>query len=820
MKLTQLASTAGLFIVSVFVSTLCLVSSPVYADINTDATAYCNEKYPEYTRKSGEDREVTRNKQQAVRTNRVSCVRGYVDGNGSGTICRNLVRDNIVGQANEERGRTACLDGYNARLAADTAAATPAQSSTPAPAPVSSADNPSANMNLRLGPIPSTGDVNTLKVEPGQEAERTVCGVSGFFGEMLCGLTTFAAKITDASFYMLKIFLEVKPFSTLDDAGNATATYTAWSLFRGIANGFFVIAFLMIIYSHLTSIGLNNYNMKRMLPRLIVGALLVNMSFYLSSLLVDLSNILGTTIVDLMRGVADAAVNEDGVPLKPGSGSFEQSAGLVLLVGAGAAAAGSALLYAGLPVLLPVLASALVALVTTVLILMLRQVLIIVFIILSPLAFAAILLPNTSQYFDKWKSAFIPLLMVFPAISLLYGAGYLASISIQRTAAANGDTILQIMSLGVMVVPLFMIPAVMKLGGGLLNRFGGITNTPGSALRKKAQDRAEKMSNKRDFKALNYDPSKDKSNRLTKKLRGARANAQVNRMGRTASDSRIEKTREIAGTANFRSSIDDTNETLASRAGLTRNPVTKGEALQQTLAQSSDPEQMGKAKNHVLHEKIKAHAKDVEAKAIADRESGATRSDLLAKALAQEGTVTALEKEAAVLQLARSGDMGALLQLVKGSYNMDETQRQTLVSTIRETGAAEKLPFLGNQTSQNNILQGNVSEANFGQTVVAPSVNQDDYSAATYADMDQDGATEVANVLGDALNGNNTLVSQEKLAEHQLAAYTALSNPDTASRVGQGYKDIRRIADKHVSHEEALVMDRLRNMNNRPGDPW
>lgn len=768
-----------------------------------------------------------------------ACKDGFLNGDGQGNVC-SAYKDKPNGTALD----AACRKGWDiyvqGRDSCDEArpGATPEEverekeeclevlrpaNNSPSGS-TSNANNPSSAFNLRMGPLPQDADIAKLKAITAEETERSVCGISGFFGELLCGLTIFASKITDASFYMLKIFLKVKPFSTLDGAGNTSATYTAWQLFRGVANAFFVLAFILVIYSHLTNTGLSNYNVKRMIPRIIIASLLINLSFYISSLMVDLSNIVGVTLVDLMRGVADTAVNQDGVPVAPTNGTFEESAGSVLLVGAGVAAAGAAVLYAGLPVLLPVLVSALVALVSTVLILMLRQVLIIVFIILSPLAFASILLPNTSQFFDKWKSAFIPILMVFPAISLLYGAGYLASISIQRTAAANGDTILQIMSLGVMVMPLFMVPVVMKLGGGMLNRFGGITNTPGSALRKKAEDRAEKMSKKRDLKALNYDPSK--SSRLTRGVRSARAKARINRMGREDKDARIAKTREIAGTAHLRDAIEDPSETLASRAGFTSAPVTKGQALQQAMAQSSDKEEMGKAKNHVLHEKIKAHAKDVEAKAVADRETGGasgngnTREELLAKALAKEGTVTALEKEAAVLQLARSGDMGALLQLVKGSYNMTETQRQTLIRTIRQTGAAEKLPFLGNQEAQDNILSGNVSAETFASNVVAPSLAQDDYSAATYADMDQDAATEIANTVSGALNGDNSIVSKETLAKHEQAAYEALSNSDTSGRVGAGRKDIRRIADKHISHEEALMEDRLREMNNRSEDPW
>lgn len=779
-----------------------------YADTQSDAEQFCRSTYPAPERFEGETSAEYGSSQRVLerRAEQISCTKGYVEGDGSGNTCNNLVTNSVIDPRFAGKGKIACERGYSEKKSKEDS--TGSQPSSPDP--VSNTDNPSSTVNLRLGPVPENANIRTMQSPQNERSEHMVCGISGFFGEMICGLTMFAARIADASFYVLKIFLEVKPFTQINAAGEESATYTAWSLFRGLANAFFVIAFLLVIYSYITNTGISTYNIKRMMPRLIIAALLINLSFYLSSILVDLSNIIGTTLVDTMRGVANAAVNEDGVPLRPANDelSFESVSGSVLMVSAGVAAAGAAILYAGLPVLLPVLASGLVALVTTVLILMLRQVLIIVFVILSPLAFAAILLPNTSQYFDKWKAAFMPLLMVFPAISLLYGAGYVASIAIQRTAAANGDTILQIMSLGVQIMPLFMIPAVMKLGGGLMNRWGGITSTPGQALRKKAEDRAEKMSEKRDYKALNFDPS-SKVNKIpgVGKIRRARAQARVNRMKRENRNERIAENRNIAGELQFRSAMTDDAPTLASRMGLSN--TTKGEALQKQVAQSDDPEQMSKAKNRTLRKKVAAHAKAVETKALQEQESGVTRNELLARAVSTDATVTALEKEAAILKLAKAGDLGAVIQMVKGSYTMTKEQRQTLVQTIRTTGAADKVPFLGNQTALDNIIQGVVTSENFGSTVVAPSLQEDDYSAATYADMDQDAATEVAQVLGEAMNGNNETISKAKLAEHELAAYTALSNPDTSSRVAQGYKDIRRIADKHISHEEALILNQL-----------
>ncbi|MCZ6324111.1 hypothetical protein O5165_25825, partial [Escherichia coli] len=42
--------------------------------------------------------------------------------------------------------------------------------------------------------------------------------------------------------------------------------------------------------------GLNNYSIKKMLPRLIVAAILVNLSYYICAIAVDISNILGHSL--------------------------------------------------------------------------------------------------------------------------------------------------------------------------------------------------------------------------------------------------------------------------------------------------------------------------------------------------------------------------------------------------------------------------------------------------------------------------------------------------------------------------------------------
>lgn len=671
----------------------------------------------------------------------------------------------------------------------------------------------SAAEPTRLGPAPT--DANVAAMANDGTSDHATCGIPGFFGGLLCGFTVFFSELTDASFAMLSVFLEVPPFTELDNAGNQSGTYVAWSLFRGIANGLFVVAFLVIIYAHVTGFGVSNYSIKRMLPRIIVASLLVNLSFYVSSLAVDLSNILGGTIKDLLEAAGNQAI-ADGKLVdsadRPGHDTWSQVAGSVLLISASAGAGAALIMYGGFAVFLPVLTSAVVAIVTTVLILMIRQVLIIVFIILSPLAFAAMILPNTTRYFDKWKSLFIPILLVFPAVSLLYGAGYIASVAIGASAAANNSAILSIAALGAQIVPLFLTPAVMKLGSGLIDRWGGISQTPGKALRKKSEDYAKKLETRKDLKAVTLDQS---SLRAKIPFRRTRANARIRRMGREARDKRIADTRNIASEADMRSAISDDTPTLIGNQ-------TKGEALQQQLAQSSDLGDMRRAKNHVIHAKVKAHASDVEAKSI--EMQNVPRNELLSKALSQGGTVSALEKEAAIMRLASVGDVGAILDMMKGSYTMDEQQTQTLLKYADKSGATGKIPFLGNSEVRDRVQQGQVTNANFVSSVVMPSLASDEYSASNYAAVvDKDALVPIAEVVEDMKNGDEALIRQlgntsgldpslthtdaeisaellrtgrEKLREHQEAAYEALTVDHTVSQVDKNRDPLITIASE------------------------
>ena len=65
-------------------------------------------------------------------------------------------------------------------------------------------------------------------------------------------------------------------FDTSETGGQAI--HQIWSLFQGFANLAFVILFLVVIFSQLTGVGIDNYGIKKILPKLIIGAVLINIA--------------------------------------------------------------------------------------------------------------------------------------------------------------------------------------------------------------------------------------------------------------------------------------------------------------------------------------------------------------------------------------------------------------------------------------------------------------------------------------------------------------------------------------------------------------
>jgi hypothetical protein len=312
-----------------------------------------------------------------------------------------------------------------------------------------------------------------------EEADTTTCVITGI-GWILCPVMNFMASVADTAYEGVELLLLVEPLTT----NTGSPLYQAWSTMRDFANVSFVIAFLFIVFSQVSSVGITNYGIKRMLPRLVIAAILVNASYWLCAIAVDLSNIIGSSLYDILIGIAGEDITSGAQSAWQTSGGWQGIVGSVL---AGAVAV--AILYAAIGALLPALVTAVFAIAAVFVVLSARQALVVLWVVISPLAFVAYLLPNTEGMFKKWSSLGKTLLLLFPIVALLFGASSLASTVIMN--AAQGDIIIQIMGGLVTIVPLVLTPLLMKTSSGILGKIGGYVNNPNKGPFDKARKRAE-----------------------------------------------------------------------------------------------------------------------------------------------------------------------------------------------------------------------------------------------------------------------------------------------------------------------------------------
>jgi hypothetical protein len=246
-----------------------------------------------------------------------------------------------------------------------------------------------------------------------------------------------------------------------------------------------------------------------MLPRLVIAAILVNVSYWVCAIAIDASNILGYSIQDIFMNVRENLVGEEGnnwdlinwqsitgAILSLGAGATAVTIGAVSFIGSGGAS---------IFLLLPILVGVLMAVIVALLIMAARQAIITILLIISPLAFVAFLLPNTEKYFEKWRSLGTTMLLMFPIFSVLFGGSQLAGALIIQ----NADQInLVILGLAVQVAPLVVTPLLIRFSGSILGRIAGIVNNPNKGVidrtRKFAEERAGQMKSRQLAKGNNW----------------------------------------------------------------------------------------------------------------------------------------------------------------------------------------------------------------------------------------------------------------------------------------------------------------------------
>lgn len=313
------------------------------------------------------------------------------------------------------------------------------------------------------------------------DAKQSYCQENGgFLSWMLCptiadGAATASGllgSITDLTTTHKSI---IEQFS---DQGSAI--YKAWSSFRNLANIGFVIMLLVVVFSQVTNLGISNYNIKKILPKLIITAVLVNFSYLILGVAIDLSHIIGNGIGSAIRTIAGESMSAEASA--QASSIVSKIAGMV--TGAGLIGGGVAIATTGPALILPVVLFVITTVISVFfgfIMLTIRQAAIIMVIVLAPLAMVLYALPNTAAVTKKYISTLKALLMLYPMFVLATSAGALASTIIVGTST---DMLMLIVGGLLNVLPYFAIPSMTsKSLAGLGAITSGFDKLRGGALK-------------------------------------------------------------------------------------------------------------------------------------------------------------------------------------------------------------------------------------------------------------------------------------------------------------------------------------------------
>ena len=590
----------------------------------------------------------------------------------------------------------------------------------------------------------------TAEPEPsgsGGEEPKDKCAIDGI-GWLVCPVVTFLAQVSDTVKDNIDEYLVFNPSElTKRDDGSV---YSYWATMRNYANVLFVIAFIIIIYSQISGMGLSSYGIKRMLPRLVVGALLVNVSFYLCAAMVDLSNAIGASAYNFISSGTSAGSGGTSPDSSASGGAWWVKLASGIL-------AGTAMLFA-LGALLAGLVTVLMIALTTLLLLGVRQAIIIFAIIISPLAFVAWLLPNTEGLFKKWWQTFKTMLFVYPIIGIIYGASTLASNIIRNQyGGTDGSSVaMQIVAAVLMFVPLLLVPKVLNTAMSI----GNIAAITGGIIKGKAGGflggAAKAKVGKPGSRFGNY-----------RKMKKERRNAQI-RAG--SYDSKWTKGgRRIINPRWYRTKLNSGFNKISRGYGDMRAAEGEKEAAHQ------DHERMEMAEARINNMKVDGAYLNQEQLMEAATTGKVGKTEL-----------SAYEQRAVIKKAAAMGTSKDALELAESSTKQkDATVRKEIADALAQSGAGERSPYLGGAALA-DIQAGKFNRTN----AIKKAAAEGKITAESLSKADAYSAQQIAETLGAIKDSKKA--EDVKAVENASAAAKAIEKTPKLQAKVSGNQDLQK----------------------------
>ncbi len=613
---------------------------------------------------------------------------------------------------------------------------------------------------------------------------------AGALGWILCPIISTMRDTVE------KIYEEiVTPFLRIDvntfDIGDSNGVYEAWQYFQTIANVIFVIIFLVTIISQITGFGIDNYGVKRLLPKLIVAAILVNLSYIICMLLVDASNIIGAGVSNIFPDIKTG-----------GSAISAGQSAVSMFALAGTAAVGGTVLALN-PALIVPLILGLIGILFSVLFMFIllgvRQAGVVILVAIAPVVIVMYMLPNTKQYFDKWRKLFQALLFVYPLCGLLIGGGDFAGKVI--LSADNLTFWSYLIGALLSVVPFFFIPTLLRGSMSAAGNIGARITGLGQNLGRGAQQRVGNSQAVQDFQkraAAGIDRNGNMTTRGKLMSKIASGNSRFSKIPGLQRTAQLSQARSMA---NYQKMLDEMD--FASRPELiaqeaeARRFKRRQDAEDAKLVNSGIANRTGDVKNFTSADDFEkgtlayaaieaARSGNVEAqyaateRMLASGHHGAEAYRQVMQALEQEGNVTALENFAKAGKNSRyTGDLksGArsTFDYINGVTNGNVLARD---ANGRLTGAI----------NSGQRLQDYVSKTKFANMSEAQLFNTDNEELARYAET----INEKRKAQSALSQAGGTIPDNLKFSEQELALISQANKAYNNERLRGNAKESRQ----------------------------
>lgn len=331
--------------------------------------------------------------------------------------------------------------------------------------------------------VETLGDLIEIGGERAIDAAEIERSCSGFalIGWLLCpliqGLFQFI-QFLYANVILTSLIIEPLAENTTD--ASTEAIFSIWNSFRIIANILLFIVFILAIFgSSLAGFQVfSAYETKKIIPRLVVGTVAIQLSYYIVGFAVDIFNVIGASVRGLILAPVDGLQSIDF-----DFGSVGELVG-ILLGGAAIWVARFSVGAAGFLYAIPlILVPIVLALLVTMVVLLFRKMVIFLLIVLALVAFVFGIMPGTERWLKQWWDLLWKALFMFPLIiGFIAGGELVAKILVagDESSATN-----QIMGMIALFTPYFLIPSTFKLAGNAVAAIGGGISNMGGGLKEK-----------------------------------------------------------------------------------------------------------------------------------------------------------------------------------------------------------------------------------------------------------------------------------------------------------------------------------------------